>query len=165
MLDSSLKKFTLMPVMGRPVDINLDFKQIMHQNNPASDMKIKSDGHNAARRTQIEITANGQVLIKADNGEEQKVAKIVIATCADPDAVENVGGLWVVNNRSGSPTFADAGQNGAPALEQFKYAVVSGEDQLETLVRITENAQAMNTLAAAQRTQRKTMENIIQNFV
>lgn len=65
----------------------------------------------------VEARANGDVVVKFDNGQSRIVARVPITTFADADALQREDGqAFTATRESGTPQTLAAGSNGAGSL-------------------------------------------------
>ena len=78
---------------------------------------LSQDGVPPGSYTGVATRSNGDVAISYDNGQSKVIARVPVATFANPDALQRENGqAFTATADSGIPLFSNAGSNGAGTL-------------------------------------------------
>lgn len=93
---------------------------------------VQADGAAYGQVSGVDVSPNGRITARFDNGEQRQIADIRVATFADPSALSaQAGGVYAATDASGAPTYQTPGEGGAGSVQ-------SGAFELSTTDLATE---------------------------
>ena len=146
-----------------PLDLKIDFGKGSTQfNSPFSVMALSQDGFSSGSMNGLDIDANGTVRVSYTNGQTKALGKIMLATFANMNGLQQIGNAdYVSTAASGQARIGEAGSGGfgtikSGALEQSNVDVT---DELVKLITSQRNFQASAKMID---TQKQLTETLIQ---
>ena len=80
--------------------------------------KLTQDGYTTGQLTGINIEQDGTIVAHYSNGREKAAGQVVLATFANPQGLQPVGGnSWIASYASGDPVIGAPGQGNIGALQ------------------------------------------------
>ena len=146
-----------------PLDLSIDFGKTSTQfNAPFSVMALTQDGYASGSMNGLDIDASGTVRVSYTNGQSKALGKIMLATFANVNGLQQIGNAdYVATAVSGEARMGQAGSGGfgtikSGALEQSNVDVT---DELVKLITSQRNFQASAKMID---TQKQLTETLIQ---
>lgn len=79
---------------------------------------VSADGAGYGQVSAVNVSSNGRITARFDNGEQRQIADIQVATFTNPSGLSaQAGGVYTATDASGAPTYQTPGQGGAGTVQ------------------------------------------------
>lgn len=79
---------------------------------------VRADGAGYGQVSAVDVSTDGRITARFDNGEQRQIADIQVATFTNPSGLSaQAGGVYAATDASGAPTYQTPGQGGAGRVQ------------------------------------------------